>query len=209
MPGPFVVAPAQIYARPIVVVPGSTGPTGPLGGPTGPTGATGAAATGPTGPLGTGPVGPTGPLTGPTGFTGNTGPPGNTIVGPTGPQGFASNTGATGPAGAAGAATNTGATGPTGAGTSFAGVTGPTGGTGSVNLGGLIFQWGTNPQGNGAPFTVTFGIPFPTVCMAVQVTLDQAPSGGDSSYVTSMTKTNFVWNNANNVSGGYWFAIGY
>jgi hypothetical protein len=82
--------PAEIEARPVVVVHEISGPTGPTGltGPmgvvTGPTGARGQ-----TGPLGTGPTGPTGTgaFTGPTGMTGPVGAGGVGPLGPTGPTG--------------------------------------------------------------------------------------------------------------------------
>lgn len=85
--------PAEIMARPVVVV---HGPTGPAGGPTGATGPQGTAsitgATGPrglTGPLGTGPTGATGAgaFTGPTGMTGPVGEGGLGPIGWTGPTG--------------------------------------------------------------------------------------------------------------------------
>jgi collagen type VII alpha len=167
----FISAPAQIYARPIVLVPGNTGPTGPLGGPTGPTGNTGAAATGPTGPLGpTGVQGATSTVTGPTGYTGITGPPG--AIGATGlqgAQGGAINTGATGPTGPTGVpgtAANTGATGFTGvtgpagtaANTGATGTTGPTGPQGSQGIPGTAVN--TGATGNTGPGVIgtTFNI---------------------------------------------------
>lgn len=129
-----VVAPADISARPVVVV---GGPTGPSGGPTGPTGNTGntgptgkAATTGATGPTGGGATGPTG-VTGPRGLTGFTGPVGNagptglSAVGETGP------TGETGPLGT-GPTGPSGVTGPSGGPTGNTGNTGPTGNTGAT-----------------------------------------------------------------------------
>lgn len=129
-----VIAPAPIYARPVVVVGGPTGPAGGPTGPTGPSGLTGPTAatgmTGPTGATGAGATGPSG-VTGPRGLTGFTGPPGNPgptglaavgVTGPTGPLG-------TGPTGITG---STGNTGPLGGPTGPTGSTGPTGNTGST-----------------------------------------------------------------------------
>ena len=78
--------PAEIEARPVVVVHHVEGPTGVTGatGPVGSAAATGA--TGPTGPLGTGPTGMSGD-TGATGPIGVTGPVGAGGVGPYGPTG--------------------------------------------------------------------------------------------------------------------------
>lgn len=126
-----IIAPAQVYARPVVV---TTGPTGPSGGPTGATGRTGptgapaaTGVTGPTGATGFGATGSTG-VSGPRGPTGFTGPPGN--VGPTGVStgttGYTGYTGATG----FGATGPTGNTGPSGGPTGPTGITGPTGRTG-------------------------------------------------------------------------------
>lgn len=150
----FVLGPAPVAARPIVVV---GGPTGPSGGPTGATGATGrTGATGATGSRGaTGSAGLASTTTGPTGAsgpTGYTGPVGSSLTGPTGQAGsFTGSTGAsgvTGPTGAAGSATNTGATGPTGP----TGRTGPTGVTGATGT----LTGPTGPTGNtGAPGTAT------------------------------------------------------
>lgn len=129
-----VIAPAPIYARPVVVVGGPTGPSGGPSGSTGPTGSTGATAatgsTGPTGSTGAGATGPSG-VTGPRGLTGFTGPPGNpgptglSAVGTTGPTGYTGFTGFTGLGG-------TGPTGPSGGPTGPTGITGPTGRTGAT-----------------------------------------------------------------------------
>lgn len=91
----FVLGPAQVMARPIVV---TGGPTGPSGGPTGPTGGAGPSGiTGPTGARGqTGAQGAASTVTGPTGFagpTGYTGPQGNTVTGPTGTTGYTGSSG--------------------------------------------------------------------------------------------------------------------
>lgn len=131
-----IIAPAPVFARPVVVVGGPTGPAGGPTGTTGPTGSTGATAatgsTGPTGATGAGATGPSG-VTGPRGLTGFTGPPGNPgptglsavgTTGPTGPLG-------TGPTGGTGAAL-TGPTGPNGGPTGPTGITGSTGNTGAT-----------------------------------------------------------------------------
>lgn len=86
--------PAQIMAKPVVVI---GGPTGPAGGPTG--------VVGPSGP--TGGQGVTGP-------TGHTGPTGLGVTGPQGEGAFTGPTGNTGPPGS-GAPGAMGVTGPTGA----------------------------------------------------------------------------------------------
>jgi hypothetical protein len=87
--------PAEIMARPVVVIGGPTGPAGAPTGSTGPTGPAGTAsttgatgATGPTGQFGTGPTGASSKVTGPTGRTGPAGSPGATgMQGPTGSTG--------------------------------------------------------------------------------------------------------------------------
>lgn len=143
-----VIEPAQISARPVVVV---GGPTGPSGGPTGATGYTGntgptgkAATTGATGPTGQGATGPSG-ATGPRGLTGYTGPPGNQgptgMTAATGPTGYTGDTGPlgtgpTGPSGVTGPSGGpTGATGPSGTN----GTTGATGATGPAQVANLEF----------------------------------------------------------------------
>lgn len=159
----FIIAPAEVAARPVVVV---GGPTGPSGGPTGATGVTGPSGINATGQTGhTGPFGATGPTgfgaTGPLGPTGQTGPPN----GPTGPTGVTgangtgpTGSGSTGPTGATGRTGPTGAgvTGPTGVTGPAAGPTGPTGGAGGAGSNGATGPTGagstgpTGPTGAGA-----------------------------------------------------------
>jgi len=185
----LVYGPAPIYARPIVVVPGSTGPTGPSQGPTGNTGPTGAGNfTGPTGPFGpTGATGAASTITGPTGRTGFTGPPGN-----------AGSTGVSGP---------TGPTGYTGA----PNVIGTTAGVGSVSafqIANLIINYGqvTNAADSGT--TVTFAIPY--VDNPPYLALARGHSGNTGSFFTAVTKTNAtLWQGtgANNTVL-HWHALG-
>jgi len=123
----YVIGPAAVYARPIVIPNAVTGPTGPSQGPTGPAGG-----------LGTGPTGPTGPA-------GSQGPIGIGTPGPAGPQGY---TGPPGSFGGTGRVGPTGALGPTGSGgTNFIGETG--GGNpennGSLSLGNIIINWNAYP----------------------------------------------------------------
>jgi hypothetical protein len=166
---------------------GVTGATGPLGN-TGGVGATGAI--GPTGPIGvTGPTGPIGPIgvtgaTGPIGITGATGVTGATgavgptgLIGETGPIGV---TGATGPVGVTGATGVTGPIGVTGA-TGPIGVTGATGAVGpGVASGGNVNDLLT--RGAGPDYT-TVWTATPTVSkLAINTTLDLAPSSGELSW---------------------------
>lgn len=154
-----ILAPAEVFARPVVVSVGPTGPSGAPTGVTGNTGPTGAPAatgtTGPTGATGFGATGPTGRfgVTGPTGFTGPpapgaTGPTGkaSSIIGPTGSTGA---TGVTGPQGLTGPS---GApTGPTGS-TGVTGYTGSTGATGPSQICDIEFLF------NGGGSAITTGI---------------------------------------------------
>lgn len=176
-----VIGPAQVTARPVVVVGGPTGPSGTAGGPTGGTGPTGASPTGNTGPTGytgfTGPTGRTGP-TGVTGFTGFTGPPGN--PGPTG----LSATGTTGPTGFTGplATGPTGIAGPTGPFGGPTGVTGPTGYTGNTGSTGpsQVFGMQFIVDGGGSAILAGlagwFHIDFPCTIQEVTLLADQIGS---------------------------------
>lgn len=125
----YVIGPAAVYARPIVIPNAVTGPTGPSQGPTGPAGGLGTGPTGPTGPAGSqGPIGIGTP--GPVGPQGYTGPPGNSGLGTTGPFGP---TGAGGPPGP-GFGGNTGGEAPA---------------QGSVVIGNFIINYGYIPLTNG------------------------------------------------------------
>ena len=160
--------PAEIMAKPVVVV---HGPTGPSGGPTGATG-----------PQGTASI--TG-ATGPRGLTGFTGPSG--VTGATGAGAFTGPTGMTGPAGSVG---GTGPFGPTGpAGPQLANpdnwmrvysstVYGPFGTSfGHIGIGG---SWTYTPVGSGVYLVIVSGIVRNSAGGAGGGTTIQFCSGGGS-----------------------------
>jgi len=161
----LIYGPAPIYARPIVVVPGTTGPTGPLGGPTGPIGNTGV--TGPTG------------IQGPTGYTGAS----SNVTGPTGSAG---RTGFTGPPGNGGITGNTAPTGPVGAVISGSTGAGSLGASGFARLGNIVINWASiavNHTGVTAVFPQAYTDGLPSVVLGQGYT---GPTG-TASYAISLT----------------------
>jgi len=161
----LIYGPAPIYARPIVVVPGTTGPTGPLGGPTGPIGNTGV--TGPTG------------IQGPTGYTGAS----SNVTGPTGSAG---RTGFTGPPGNGGITGNTGPTGPVGAVISGSTGAGSLGASGFARLGNIVINWASiavNHTGVTAVFPQAYTDGLPSVALGQGYT---GPTG-TAAYAISLT----------------------
>ncbi len=79
---------------------------------------------------------------------------------------------------------------------------------------GFIMQWGQTPSSGGATFTVTYPIPFPSLCVNVQATI------GPGSYrkgiwgvnLISNTTCQITMNDINNSGGSapvYWQAIGW
>jgi len=180
----LIYGPAPIYARPIVVVPGTTGPTGPSGGPTGPTGIAGG--TGPTGSVG---------ITGATGASGRN----STVTGPTGPTGF------TGPPGNAG---STGQTGPTGiAGPTGSIAAGFTSGTkGSVQLNNITFNWGQlsaiTPPGASQAYQTAYVDNPPFVTLGWALT---GPTGTGLPQMQIVTTKTVLAVNLTGMSGSVWY----
>lgn len=166
-----------------VSIPGPTGPTGPV------------AATGPTGPNG-GPTGPTG-NTGPTGIAGPTGPTGNT--GPTGSNNTGS-TGNTGPPGSLGPTGNTGPTGPIGP-TGYTGATGS--GTGYVQFGNIILNYGKVVATSGG-VTGQFALAYTDAVPLVTI----GATGPTGAYVSALSKTGVVITTVNGTEQVDYIAVG-
>lgn len=182
----FVLGPAPVMARPVVV---NVGPTGPSGGPTGATGKTGPTGfTGATGQRGqTGANGNASSVTGPTGRTGSTGytgPAGSSVTGPTGD-----------------ASTVTGPTGFTGAGPTGATGAGP---TGTFRLGNIIQQWGATSVAAG---TGTVAFPVSYVDGAPSLTLGASGPTGTWPTATAITTSGFNYS-VNATAKLSWQALG-
>ncbi|OWO82073.1 hypothetical protein B5C26_10750 [Photorhabdus luminescens] len=73
---------------------------------------------------------------------------------------------------------------------------------------GIIYQWGYNPNGGAGRITITYPIPFPNVCLSMQVSVyaNGTPSSNYST-VYGFNSTNATI--GRDQLGSYWFAIGY